>query len=119
LPDFIADGERLSSFLNSLFSELAAGNFEKAKELLVEDLSCDWSKYRKTLARLRANRSHTAMFAANLLAEFYAFSEEIKKVRNALNAKVITIVGKAGDGKTDLALEICRPRDGINAGVLF
>ncbi|WP_122901978.1 hypothetical protein [Acinetobacter sp. B51(2017)] len=119
LPDFIADGERLSSFLNSLFSELAAGNFEKAKELLVEDLSCDWSKYRKTIARLRANRSHTAMFAANLLADFYAFSEEIKKVRNALNAKVITIVGKAGDGKTDLALEICRPRDGINAGVLF
>ena len=59
------------------------------------------------------------MFAANLLADFYAFSEEIKKVRNALNAKVITIVGKAGDGKTDLALEICRPRDGINAGVLF
>ena len=119
LPDFIADGERLSGFLDCLFSELAAGNFEKAKELLVEDLSCDWSKYRKTIARLRANRSHTAMFAANLLADFYAFSEEIKKVRNALNAKVITIVGKAGDGKTDLALEICRPRDGINAGVLF
>ena len=119
LPDFIADGEELSGFLNSLFSELAAGNFEKAKELLVEDLSCDWSKYRKTIARLRANRSHTAMFAANLLADFYAFLEEIKKVRNALNAKVITIVGKAGDGKTDLALDICRPRDSINAGVLF
>ena len=119
LPDFIADGERLSGFLNSLFSELAAGNFEKAKELLVEDLSCDWSKYRKTIARLRANRSHTAMFAANLLADFYAFSQEIKKVRNALNAKVITIVGKAGDGKTDLAFDISRPRDGINAGVLF
>lgn len=119
LPDFITDGERLSVFLNSLFSELAAGNFEKAKELLVEDLSCDWSRYRKTIARLRANRSHTAMFAANLLADFYAFSQEIKKVRNALNARVITVVGKAGDGKTDLALEICRPREGINAGVLF
>lgn len=119
LPDFIADGEELSGFLNSLFSELAAGNFEKAKEVLVEDLSCDWSKYRKMIARLRANRSHTAMFAANLLADFYAFLEEIKKVRNALNAKVITIVGKAGDGKTDLALDICRPRDSINAGVLF
>lgn len=119
LPDFIADGERLSVFLNSLFSELAVGNFEKAKELLVEDLSCDWSRYRKTIARLRANRSHTAMFAANLLADFYAFSQEIKKVRNALNTRVITVVGKAGDGKTDLALEICRPRDGINAGVLF
>jgi hypothetical protein len=119
LPDFITDGDRLSGFLNSLFSELAVGNFEKAKELLVEDLSCDGAKYRKTIARLRANRSHTAMFAANLLADFYAFSQEIKKVRNALNAKVITIVGKAGDGKTDLALDICRPRDGINAGVLF
>lgn len=119
LPDFTADGERLSSFLNSLFSELAAGNFEKAKELVIEDLSRDWSKYRKMIARLRANRSYTAMFAANLLADFYAFSEEIKKVSNALNAKVITIVGKAGDGKTDLALDICRPKDGINAGVLF
>ncbi|MCU4491625.1 hypothetical protein KTI63_03970 [Acinetobacter guillouiae] len=119
LPNFIADGERLSSFLNSLYSELAAGNFEKAKELLVEDLSCDWSKYRKTIARLRANRSHTAMFAANLLADFYAFSQEIKKVRNALNAKVLVVVGKAGDGKTNLALDICRPRDSLNAGVLF
>lgn len=119
LPNFIADGERLSNLLNSLFSELAVGNFEKAKELLVEDLSCDGSKYRKTIARLRANRSHTAMFAANLLADFYASSQEIKRVRNALNTKVITIIGKAGDGKTDLALDICRPRDGINAGVLF
>lgn len=119
LPDFIADGERLSSFLNSLFSELAVGNFEKAKDLLAEDLNYDWSKYRKTIARLRANRSHTAMSATNLLADFYAFSQEIKKVRTALNARVITIVGKAGDGKTDLALDICRPRDGINAGVLF
>ncbi len=45
LPDFIADGERLSGFLDCLFSELAAGKSEKAKELLVEDLSCDWSKY--------------------------------------------------------------------------
>ncbi|MEN8286713.1 hypothetical protein ABFP35_15120 [Acinetobacter baumannii] len=119
LPDFIVDGERLSGFLNSLFSELAAGNFEKAKDLLAEDSSCDWTKYRKTISRLRANRSHTAMAAANLLADFYAFSQEIKKVRNALNATVISIIGKAGDGKTDLALDICRPRDGINAGVLF
>ena len=119
LPDFIADGDRLCSFLNSLFAELAAGNFEKAKDLLAEDLSSDLSKYRKTISRLRAKRSHTAMAAANLLADFYAFSQEIKKVRNALNAKILAVVGKAGDGKTDLALDICRPREGFNAGVLF
>ena len=119
LPNFLAHGEKLGSFLNSLFLELAAGNFEKVKDLLSEDIDCDWSNYRKTVSRLRAKRSHTAMFAANLLADFYAFSQEIKRVRNALNSKIFAVVGKAGDGKTDLALDICRPREGLNAGVLF
>ncbi|EFF84385.1 hypothetical protein HMP0015_0137, partial [Acinetobacter haemolyticus ATCC 19194] len=38
LPNFLADGEKLGSFLNSLFLELAAGNFEKVKDLLSEDI---------------------------------------------------------------------------------
>lgn len=119
LPNFLADGEKLGSFLNSLFLELAAGNFEKVKDLLSEDIDCDWSNYRKTVSRLRAKRSHTAMTAANLLADFYSFSREVKTVRKALNARVIAVVGKAGDGKTDLALDICRPKESFNAGVLF
>lgn len=119
LPNFLADGEKLGSFLNSLFLELAAGNFEKVKDLLSEDIDCDWSNYRKTVSRLRAKRSHTAMTAANLLADFYSFSREVKRVRKALNARVIAVVGKAGDGKTDLALDICRPKESFNAGVLF
>lgn len=119
LPNFINDGEQLRSFLNSLYSELSAGNFERTKELVSEEFIADWSKYRKMISRLRAKRSHASMSAANLLADFYVFSEEITKVRNALNARVIAVVGKAGEGKTDLALDICRPRDGFNAGVLF
>ena len=76
---FISSQNEQTPFKGVHLHQAEQKNVQKAKELLVEDLSCDWSKYRKTIARLRANRSHTVMFAANLLADFYAFSEEIKK----------------------------------------
>jgi len=104
--------------LQSVLDVLRAGDFDAARRALpaAQPVSRD---LRRIVTRLRAARVSAALFGTNLLANLYEVAQSIAEVRQAIETNFVAVVAAAGDGKSELAVEITRPKTESPGGVLL
>lgn len=114
----IEQGQKAANLLDELYSALGIGDMDAIKQLLATDIG-DPSPHRRLLAKLRAARAECALTGANLVADIYASLSELNRLRESFVARVVAVLAAAGDGKSELAVQMTRPAGDFPGGVLL
>lgn len=111
-------GRCTANLLNELYVALGGGDLDAIKQILATGIE-DLSQYRRLLAKLRTARAECALIGANLVADLHAASSELGELRQSIAARVVAVLAAAGDGKSELAVQMTRPSDDFPGGVLL
>jgi hypothetical protein len=114
----IEHGQKTAKLLDELYCALGVGDLDAIKQLLATDIE-DPSPHRRLLAKLRAARSECALTGANLVADIHSASSELNQLRESVAVRAVTVLAAAGDGKSELAVQMTRPSGEFSGGVLL
>lgn len=108
----------LASALEEVYAALGNGDYEILRQQL-EGYEIQGREWDYLLRRLRADRSPAVLPATNLVADLHASHQAINRLGRALAARIIAVVADAGDGKTELSIQLTVPTETRPAGILL
>jgi hypothetical protein len=108
----------LASALEEVYAALGNGDYEILRQQL-EAYEMRGREWDYLLRRLRAARSPVVLAATNLVADLHASHQAINRLGKALAARIIAVVADAGDGKTELSIQLTVPTETRPAGILL
>lgn len=114
----VVHGRNTAKLLNEIYVALGVGDLDAIKQLLATDIE-DPSQHRRLLAKLRAARTECALIGTNLSADIQAALSEVGKLRQSVVVRAVAILAAAGDGKSELAVQLTRPSGDYPGGVLL
>lgn len=114
----VEHGQKAAKLLNELYVALGVGDLDAIKQLLATEIGAP-SRHRRLLARLRSARTKCALTSANLIADIHAAESKLNQLRESVIARVVAILAAAGDGKSELAVQMTLPCNDFSGGVLL
>ena len=115
---FLSSARRQHKALVDTHNGLEGGRFEQLRHQLVAQESPD-SEVHDFARRQRAERRSSAPYVANVVAGLTASYNAQCAVRQALECQLVAVVGEAGYGKTELAVQLTAASGDRPAGVLL
>lgn len=110
--------EETADLLREAMRALEGTDFEAVRQIANTDLGSP-NRHRRLLSALRAWQSPSAIEAANLLADMHAARGQIQDLQRAVDTRLVAVVADAGDGKSELAIELTHPIAPNTGGVLL
>ncbi len=111
-------GRKVATLLEELYIALGVGDLDAIKQLLPTDVG-DPRQYRRLLAKLRAARTEVALIGTNLVADIHAALSMLGELRQSALMRVVAVLAPAGNGKSELAVQMTRPAGDFPGGVLL
>lgn len=118
VDSLVEQGRNAARLLDAIYLALGVGDLDAIKQLLSTDFAQP-SRHRKTLMGLRAARAKCSLSAANLVADLYATSSELTELRKSVAARMVGVLAAAGEGKSELAVQVTQPSGDFPGGVLL
>jgi hypothetical protein len=111
-------GRDIAALLEELYVALGIGDLDAIRQSLAIVIE-NPIKHRKLLAKLRAARNVCALIGANLLADIHAAVSELSELRESVGVRMVAILAAAGNGKSELSVQMTSPSSEFPAGVLL
>lgn len=108
----------LAELLDDLHAALGKGHFDAVQQLLASNPPQP-VRYDRLLAKLRGARSDGAPVAANLVADIHAVSSALRQLAQSIGVRTLAVLAAAGEGKSELAVEVTKPDGEFPGGVLL
>ncbi|MET4615791.1 hypothetical protein ABIA71_001357 [Stenotrophomonas sp. 2619] len=108
----------LADLLDALSEAIGKGDFDAVQQKLASNPSQP-VRYDRLLSKLRGARSGGAPLAANLVADIHAGSAALRSLERSITSRTIAILAAAGEGKSELALNVTQANDEFPGGVLL
>jgi hypothetical protein len=118
VESLLARATGLVELLDSLHAVLGKGDFEAVQQLLTTNPSQP-VRYDRLLSKLRGARSDGAPLATNLVADIHAVSSALRCLERSIGVRAVAVLAAAGEGKSELAVNITKPDGDFPGGVLL